>query len=56
MLKEHLLKLKKLALGNAYAYEAQRAPLARSTFLLAFTVMALQPYWPSAVLASSPLS
>ena len=32
-LEEHLLELKKLALGNANAYEAQRAPLARSTFL-----------------------
>ena len=34
-LKEQLLEQKKLALalGNAYAYEAQRAPLARDTFL-----------------------
>ena len=30
MLKEHLLELKKLALGNANAYEAQSAPLART--------------------------
>ena len=33
-LKEHLLELKKLAVGNANAYEAQRAPLARSTFFM----------------------
>ena len=44
-LKEHWLELKKCALGNANAYQAQRSPLARSTFLFLPHAHPDRPTW-----------